>query len=89
MHNNYVRGRPPKSWLVALLLSIFLGPFGVDRFYLGHTGLGLLKLLLCWGTFGIWWVIDVILIAMRKVDSSQFKWDDWPDGERPQFVSAH
>lgn len=76
MSNNYVVGRPPKSYLVALLLSLFLGGFGIDRFYLGHTGLGVAKLLLCWGTFGIWWAIDVILIATRRVDSSQFVWDD-------------
>lgn len=82
MANSYVRGRPPKSWLVALLLSVFLGPFGIDRFYLGHTGLGALKLVLNWGTFGIWWLIDVILIAMRKVDTSYFRWDDEPPGQR-------
>lgn len=65
-----------KSWLVTLLLSIFLGSFGADRFYLGHIGLGIAKLLLSWATFGIWWLIDVILVATRKVDSSGFEWDD-------------
>jgi TM2 domain-containing membrane protein YozV len=78
MSNNYVVGRPQKSYLVALLLSVFLGGLGIDRFYLGHIGLGVAKLLLCWATLGIWWIIDVILIAMRKVDSSQFRWDDEP-----------
>lgn len=51
-----------KDWLTALLLSIFLGELGVDRFYLGYIGLGVVKLLTAGGC-GIWWLIDVILIA--------------------------
>lgn|GEM_PF-1315402 len=63
-----------KNHLVAILLSIFVGTLGVDRFYLGHIGLGVAKLLLSWMTFGIWWLIDVILIATRKV--SNVTWED-------------
>lgn len=58
-----------KSYLTALLLSIFLGALGIDRFYTGHIGLGVGKLL-TGGGCGIWALVDVILIAMRKVTDS-------------------
>lgn len=58
-----------KSYVTALLLSFFLGALGVDRFYLGHSGLGIGKLLTLGGC-GIWALIDFILIAIRKVTDS-------------------
>ena len=59
-----------KSYMTALLLSIFLGGLGVDRFYLGYTGIGIAKLLTLGGC-GIWSLIDLVLIAMRNVPDSE------------------
>lgn len=55
-----------KDWPSALLISIFLGWLGVDRFYLGYTGLGILKLL-TGGGCGIWSLVDSVLIAVNKL----------------------
>ena len=54
---------PQKSFLAAWLLSLFLGVFGADRFYLGKIWTGLLKLL-TWGGFGIWYLVDLIIILV-------------------------
>jgi TM2 domain-containing membrane protein YozV len=51
-----------KEWLTALLISLFVGTLGIDRFYLGYTGLGILKLITLGGC-GIWALIDLIRIA--------------------------
>lgn len=56
-----------REWLIALLLSIFVGVFGIDRFYLGKVGTGILKLL-TFGGFTIWAIIDIILIALKRLD---------------------
>lgn len=51
-----------KDKTTAIILSALLGGLGVDRFYLGYTGMGVLKLL-TGGCFGILWILDIINIA--------------------------
>jgi TM2 domain-containing membrane protein YozV len=50
-----------KNPTTALLISIFAGPYGIDRFYIGDTGLGVGKLLTCGGLF-VWTIVDWFLI---------------------------
>lgn len=69
-----------KDKTTAIILSALLGGLGVDRFYLGYTGMGVLKLL-TGGCFGILWILDIINIATGKllpVDGSQY--GDSPSG---------
>jgi len=51
-----------KDWVVTLVLAVVLGFIGIDRFYAGSIGLGVLKLLTS-GGLGLWWLIDIILLA--------------------------
>ncbi|MBE6961799.1 MAG: NINE protein [Ruminococcaceae bacterium] len=55
-----------KNKTTALILSVLVGTLGVDRFYLGYMGMGVLKLL-TGGCFGILWIIDIVNIATGKL----------------------
>ena len=66
-----------KSKNTALILSILVGGLGIDRFYLGYTGMGVLKLL-TGGCFGILYIIDIINIAtgnLLPADGSRYTED--------------
>jgi TM2 domain-containing membrane protein YozV len=52
------------NWILVLVMSVVFGSLGVDRFIMGKIGTGLLKLVTL-GGFGIWWLVDVILIATK------------------------
>ncbi|WP_327252451.1 TM2 domain-containing protein [Streptomyces sp. NBC_01244] len=53
-----------KSKLTAGLLQIFLGGFGIGRFYTGHTGMAIAQLVTC-GGLGFWALIDGILFLVK------------------------
>lgn len=55
-------GVSPKNRTAALLLCIFLGVFGVHRFYVGKVGTGLLYFFTV-AFFGFGYIIDIVLIA--------------------------
>ncbi len=54
---------PRKSRMTTLLLCIFLGVFGIHRFYVGKVGTGLIYFF-SGGLFGIGWVIDIIFLIL-------------------------
>jgi TM2 domain-containing membrane protein YozV len=71
-----VTGMPfsDKSKMIAGLLQIFLGSFGVGRFYTGHIGLAIAQIAVTWITCGmgaIWPLVDGIMMLMGKVPDSQ------------------
>ena len=57
----FIRERQFKDPMTALIISLLLGCYGVDRFYVGDTGVGIVKLITCGGC-GIWAIIDWFLI---------------------------
>lgn len=64
-----------KDPTVMTIISVFLGGFGVDRFMLGETGMGVLKLLTA-GCCGILWLIDLFSTAKKTKEFNLNKFNN-------------
>ena len=65
-----------KSTTTMVMISIFLGGLGVDRFMLGQTGAGIGKLL-TGGGCGLWWLIDLFSISKMTRNYNWQKLQMW------------
>jgi TM2 domain-containing membrane protein YozV len=55
-----------------LVISIFFGSLGIDRFAIGDIGLGIGKLVTCGGLY-IWWIIDLFNIMNATKEKNMQK----------------
>ena len=60
------------EWIVTLVLWFFLGGLWIHRFYNWKVGTGILMILTL-GWFGIWWLIDGIMIVLSKFTNAENK----------------
>ena len=67
-----VAGYAVKDPTICLIISLFAGSLGIDRFFIGDTGLGIAKLITC-GGFGIWTIVDWFLIMGAARDKNMQK----------------
>ena len=61
-----------KNPTTLLIISIFLGSLGVDRFMLGETGMGILKLL-TGGVCGILTIVDWFSVGNKAKENNFYK----------------
>ena len=67
------------------ILSFVLGIYGVDRFCRGQVGLGLLKLM-TFGGMGIWYLVDLVIAAVKSYASENSVYEDLFFDERGHFI---
>ena len=65
-----------KSRTTASILAFFLGAFGIHRFYLSQTGLGILYLVFCWtGIPSVIGIIDCICFLLMSDEAFNQKYN--------------
>ena len=60
------------TWLVTLLLCLFVGFLGIHRFYVGNSGTGFLQIITL-GGLGLWVLLDLIMIVIGKFTDKEGK----------------
>lgn len=68
---NLKRHTRHKSWIIALLLGIFLGWAGADRFYKGDIKFGCIKMITLGGAF-MWWIADLYFVP-KQIKQNKYK----------------
>ena len=74
----------------ALALALLLGVFGAHRFYAGRIATGVLMLLTL-GGLGIWWLVDLILVAtgeFRDVEGRRIAFWEGEDLDEAPFLDS-
>lgn len=61
-----------KAWSITLVLCVLLGFIGFHRFYVGKAGTAIL-MLLTFGGFGIWVLVDLIRIIINNFTDEEGK----------------
>ena len=59
-----------KNGIICLVLCLLVGTLGIHRFYVGKIGTGVL-MIVTFGGFGLWWLIDLIMIVCGKFTDSE------------------
>lgn len=72
----------PRNYTTVLLLTIFLGFFGVHRFVVGKVGTGLLYVF-TYGVFFIGWIVDIIMVATGSFTDKQGRLVTWKKSSQP------